>query len=204
MLTKFKGSQIYYPGILLAISACTADPTATQKSFVYENFVGEGRPEYKTTANQIELRESPDSGSAIANKASISKEQALTFEHAITRTLKAGQIELQGNLSIQVREFGEIDTLPTDRYYDESITWVEKKITANDKPTLLMWMAEGNCLITIKQTVNESNSCPIESDRHWKLTSQPTTESWIQVKISDSKGWVKVDGQQIKEVSRGF
>lgn len=189
---------------LLAISACTADPAATQKSFVYENFVGEGRPEYKTTANQIELRDSPDSGSAIANKASISKKQALTFEHAITRTLKAGQIELQGNLSIQVREFGEIDTLPTDRYYDESITWLEKKITANDKPTLLMWMAEGTCLITIGKTVNESSDCPTQPDSQWKLKSQPTTESWIEVKINKSKGWVKVDGQQVEEVSRSF
>lgn len=189
---------------LLAISACTADPAATQKSFVYENFVGEGRPEYKTTANQIELRDSPNSGSAIANKASISKKQALTFEHAITRTLKAGQIELQGNLSIQVREFGEIDTLPTDRYYDESITWLEKKITANDKPTLLMWMAEGTCLITIGKTVNESSDCPTQPDSQWKLKSQPTTESWIEVKINKSKGWVKVDGQQVEEVSRSF
>lgn len=189
---------------LLAISACTADPAATQKSFVYENFVGEGRPEYKTTANQIELRDSPDSGSAIANKASISKKQALTFEHAITRTLKAGQIELQGNLSIQVREFGEIDTLPTDRYYDESITWLEKKITPNDKPTLLMWMAEGTCLITIGKTVNESSDCPTQPDSQWKLKSQPTTESWIEVKINKSKGWVKVDGQQVEEVSRSF
>lgn len=189
---------------LLAIGACTADPAATQKSFVYENFVGEGRPEYKTTANQIELRDSPDSGSAIANKASISKKQALTFEHAITRTLKAGQIELQGNLSIQVREFGEIDTLPTDRYYDESITWLEKKITANDKPTLLMWMAEGTCLITIGKTVNESSDCPTQPDSQWKLKSQPTTESWIEVKINKSKGWVKVDGQQVEEVSRSF
>lgn len=189
---------------LLTISACTADPAATQKSFVYENFVGEGRPEYKTTANQIELRDSPDSGSAIANKASISKKQALTFEHAITRTLKAGQIELQGNLSIQVREFGEIDTLPTDRYYDESITWLEKKITPNDKPTLLMWMAEGTCLITIGKTVNESSDCPTQPDSQWKLKSQPTTESWIEVKINKSKGWVKVDGQQVEEVSRSF
>lgn len=189
---------------LLAISACTADPAATQKSFVYENFVGEGRPEYKTTANQIELRDAPDSGSAIANKASISKKQALTFEHAITRTLKAGQIELQGNLSIKVREFGEIDTLPTDRYYDESITWLEKKITVNDKPTLLMWMAEGTCLITIGKTVNESSDCPTQPDSQWKLKSQPTTESWIEVKINKSKGWVKVDGQQVEEVSRSF
>lgn len=189
---------------LLAISACTADPAATQKSFVYENFVGEGRPEYKTTANQIELRDSPDSGSAIANKASISKKQALTFEHAITRTLKAGQIELQGNLSIKVREFGEIDTLPTDRYYDESITWLEKKITVNDKPTLLMWMTEGTCLITIGKTVNESSDCPTQPDSQWKLKSQPTTESWIEVKINKSKGWVKVDGQQVEEVSRSF
>ena len=126
------------------------------------------------------------------------------LEHAITRTLKAGQIELQGNLSIQVREFGEIDTLPTDRYYDESITWLEKKITPNDKPTLLMWMAEGTCLITIGKTVNESSDCPTQPDSQWKLKSQPTTESWIEVKINKSKGWVKVDGQQVEEVSRSF
>jgi hypothetical protein len=189
---------------LLAIGACTAKPDATQKSFVYENFVGEGRPEYNTISNQIELRVTPNSDAAITNKASVSKGQSLNFGNAITRTLKTGSTELQSDVLTQVREFGEIDTLSTDLYYDDSITWVEKKITASDKPKLLMWMAEGNCLITIKQIVYESNACPTESGSQWKLKNQPDTESWIELNIHNSKGWIKIDGLQIREISRSF
>lgn len=43
----------------LAICACSVDTTETQTSFVYENFVGEGRPEYVAIGNQIELRVAP-------------------------------------------------------------------------------------------------------------------------------------------------
>lgn len=57
----------------------------------------------------------------------IQKEGALSFENSITRALNAGQIEVISSQSVQVREFGEIKELPSDRYYDESITWVEKK-----------------------------------------------------------------------------
>lgn len=190
--------------IFLLLSACTTDPTFSHQPFVYESFVGEGRPEYKAISNQIELRNSPESLSAVTSKLSVSNDQTLTFENAITRTTKVGQIEIQSDAVITVREFGKINLLPRERYYDESITWTEKKITASDKPELLMWMAEGNCLIAIKQTVNESNTCPTESGSQWKLTSQPATESWIEVTINNSKGWIKVDGQQIKEVSRNF
>lgn len=188
----------------LAICACSVDTTGTQTSFVYENFVGEGRPEYVAIGNQIELRAAPNKDSAISNNAMIQKEGALSFENSITRALNAGQIEVISSQSVQVREFGEIKELPSDRYYDESITWVQKKISASDKPRLLMWIAEGHCLVAIGQTVNELKECPTESSVGWRLVNQPATESWIEVNINDSKGWVKVDGQQIKEVSRIF
>lgn len=189
---------------LLAIGACTADPVANQQLLVYENFVGEGRPEYETISNQIELRDTPNSGAAITNVVPVSQGQFITYNNAITRTLRSGPIELQGDVLIQVREFGDISTISTDLYYSDSITWIEKKITAKDKPELLMWISEGNCFIKSNQIVYESDSCPLESGSEWTLQKQPTTESWIELNLGNSKGWAKVDSQQIRESSRSF
>lgn len=189
---------------VLTISACNTDPTATENTFVYESFVGEGRPEYVTMVDQIEIRDTPNSSEIIAHEVSVSKGQSLTFNNAVTRTLRKGQVEVQSDVSIQVREFGEIDSLTADRYYDATITSVRRKVTANDKPELLMWMSEGNCLLSIQRTVIESSDCPTESDNQWRLVTQPIVESWIEMNIKDSKGWIKVDGQQITEKSRSF
>lgn len=189
---------------LLAISGCSSEPVATNASFVYHNFVGEGRPEYKIIAHQVELRITPKSESSIGGTEANLKGQSISFNNAITRTIEAGKINVLNDVSIKVRGFGEIETLTKESYYDESNTWIEKTITAADQPTVLMWISEGNCLITIKRTVNESSECPTESTKQWALLSQPRTESWIEVKINNSTGWVKIDGQQIIEVSRSF
>lgn len=189
---------------MLVMSACAAEPTTVNKSFVYENFLGEGRPEYRATTQNIELRSSPNSESPISKVVPISDNNALPFYKAVTKTIETGKIKVSGDVLLKIRSFGEIEKLTTDVYYDESIVWVEETITAADKPTLLMWFSEGNCLIKIKQTVNESAECPTEADGLWVLLNQPETETWIEARINDSKGWVKVDGQQVKEVSRNF
>lgn len=189
---------------MLAIGACSVEPTTAYKSFVYENFVGEGRPEYKATTQNLELRSSPNSESSISKVVPISDSEALPFDKAVTKTIEAGKIKVSGDVLLKTRSFGEIETLTPEAYYDESIAWEDRTITAEDKPTLLMWLSEGNCLIAIKQTMNESAECPMESDGLWMLINQPETETWIETVINESKGWVKVDGQRIKEVSRSF
>lgn len=189
---------------MLVMSACAAEPTAVNKSFVYENFLGEGRPEYGATTQNLELRSSPVSESSISKVVPISNSKALPFDKVVTKTIEAGKIKVSGHVLLKTRSFGEIESLTPGAYYDESIAWEDRTITAEDKPTLLMWLSEGNCLIKIKQTVNESAECPMESDGLWVLLNQPETETWIEAKINESKGWVKVDGQQVKEVSRSF
>lgn len=189
---------------MLVMSACAAEPTAVNKSFVYENFLGEGRPEYRATTQNLELRSSPVSESSISKVAPVSESKALPFDKAVTRTIEAGKIKISSDVSVKTRVFGEIETLTSETYYDESIAWEDRTINADDKPTLLMWLSEGNCLIKVKQTVNEISECPMESGGLWVLLNQPETETWIEANINESKGWVKVDGQQVKEVSRSF
>ncbi|MCR2745351.1 hypothetical protein [Limnobacter parvus] len=189
---------------MLVMSACAAKPTTVNKSFVYENFLGEGRPEFRATTQNLELRNSPVSESSISQVAPISDSKALPFDKVVTKTIEAGNIKVSGDVFVKTRSFGEIEKLTAEAYYDESIAWEDRTINADDKPTLLMWLSEGNCLIKIKQTVDEISDCPTESAGLWVLLNQPKTETWIEARINESKGWVKVDGQQVKEVSRNF
>lgn len=190
--------------VLLATGACSIEHTAETPSFVYENFLGEGRPEYKITGTQIKMRDLPNRESSIVGTESISGEQVLPFDDVVTKVIKAGEIQVSGDLSVQTRNFGEIQKLTKERYYDESIAWAERTLTAADQPTLLMWNSEGNCLIKIKQTVNESRDCPTELASQWTLLTQPETESWIKVSLNGTVGWVQVDDRQIREVGRSF
>lgn len=189
---------------MLSICACSVEPRTETKSFAYENFVGEGRPGYAATTNYIELRSSPFSASAISSTESVLKEQALSFEDVVTRTIKAGEVQVHSDVAVQMRSFGEIEQLTSKLYYDDSIAWDNKTLRSADKPALLMWMSEGNCLIKIKQSVYESSECPTKTGKQWVLLNQPETEGWIKVGINNSKGWVKIDDPQIKEATRNF
>lgn len=190
--------------VLLATGACSIERPAVAPSFVYENFLGEGRPEYKITGTQIKLLDLPNRESSLAGTESISGEQVLAFDDVVTKVIKTGEIQISGDLTVQTRNFGAIQKLTKEMYYDESIAWVERTLTATDQPTLLMWMSEGNCLIKIKQTVNESRDCPTDSGNPWQLLNPPETESWIKIELNHSKGWVEVDDRQIREVDRNF
>lgn len=150
------------------------------------------------------MRDLPNRESSIVGTESISGEQVLPFDDVVTKVIKAGEIQVSGDLSVQTRNFGEIQKLTKERYYDESIAWAERTLTAADQPTLLMWNSEGNCLIKIKQTVNESRDCPTELASQWTLLTQPETESWIKVSLNGTVGWVQVDDRQIREVGRSF
>lgn len=190
--------------VLLATGACSIERPAVAPSFVYENFLGEGRPEYKIMGTQIKMRDLPNRESSIVGIESISGEQVLPFDDVVTKVIKTGEIQISGDLSVQTRNFGEIRKLTKEMYYDESIAWAERTLTAADQPTLLMWMSEGNCLIKIKQTVNESRDCPTDSENPWQLLNPPEIESWIKVSINNSTGWVEIDDRQMREVNRSF
>ena len=190
--------------VLLATGACSIERPAVAPSFVYENFLGEGRPQYKIMGTQIKMRDLPNRESSIVGIESISGEQVLPFDDVVTKVIKTGEIQISGDLSVQTRNFGEIRKLTKEMYYDESIAWAERTLTAADQPTLLMWMSEGNCLIKIKQTVNESRDCPTDSENPWQLLNPPEIESWIKVSINNSTGWVEIDDRQMREVNRSF
>lgn len=190
--------------VLLATGACSIERPAVAPSFVYENFLGEGRPEYKIMGTQIKMRDLPNRESSIVGIESISGEHVLPFDDVVTKVIKTGEIQISGDLSVQTRNFGEIRKLTKEMYYDESIAWAERTLTAADQPTLLMWMSEGNCLIKIKQTVNESRDCPTDSENPWQLLNPPEIESWIKVSINNSTGWVEIDDRQMREVNRSF
>ena len=190
--------------VLLATGACSIERPAVAPSFVYENFLGEGRPEYKIMGTQIKMRDLPNRESSIVGIESISGEQVLPFDDVVTKVIKTGEIQISGDLSVQTRNFGEIRKLTKEMYYDESIAWAERTLTAADQPTLLMWMSEGNSLIKIKQTVNESRDCPTDSENPWQLLNPPEIESWIKVSINNSTGWVEIDDRQMREVNRSF
>jgi hypothetical protein len=190
-------------GLLLLVS-CADEPKMASNSFVYENFLGEGRPHFESTSNRLDIRNAPYSDAQVVATEELTDRDLPSFDGAITRTLKPGQIDVHENIATRVRSFGEINTLPTELYYSESIGWVDTQFTPEDKPAMLMWTSEGHCLIKIANKVYESGECSTESGRQWKLISQPVTETWIELKINNSKGWVKVDGQQVREISRNF
>lgn len=189
---------------LLAISACSTESTTNVQSFVYENFLGEGRPEFAATSHQIELRSSPSNASSISSAKVVSSKQALPFDNAVTITVKAGRVRMLANKTVGLRNFGEIKQLTREMYYDDSIAWADKTLTLTSEPILLMWLSEGNCLIKIKRMVYESNECPTQMSKQWVLLNQAKTESWIRLEVNASKGWVKIDDPQIKEVTRNF
>lgn len=170
----------------------------------YENFLGEGLPEYEAVQNTLELKATPDNSAAIAQRLPVKVGQRLTFTNVMTRSIEPGKTRLKEKISITAREFGKIQNLSIDAYHQPDLAWRQIMLSEKDHVLLMMWLSEGNCLLSVNRRIYESEECPSDKNNHWVLLNQPEVETWIQLSVKEDKSWVKVDNQQVQEVSRHF
>ncbi|HEX4857008.1 MAG TPA: hypothetical protein VFV28_09355 [Limnobacter sp.] len=189
---------------LTGLPACAQQTSFHNEAFVYKNFLGEGKPEYRSNQSSIALRHTPEDRAEITHHLTIRPTLNLAFSRAITRSVQAGQVKVMKRKHIETRSFGEVQTLETEAYYSLNPAWEETSISEQDEVRLLMWMSEGNCLLAINKTVHESETCPAAIETDWVLLNQPEVETWILISNEKSEGWVRVGEQQVSEVSRSF
>ena len=64
----------------------------------------------------------------------------------------------------------------------------------------LQYRAEATCFVRIGRDVVDAAPCPNIDESAFKLETEPKTELWIHVSLSNSGGWLLVTGTTAKEV----
>ncbi len=172
--------------------------------FEVELWPGEGRPQFQAEATELVIRELPSMSARIVRRLGVTRGQQIAFDETRYRTTESGRLQVLAAANVTGRVLGTIRLLTRDAYYRGQFPRQSMALKEGDIVEYLQYRAEGTCFVRIADQVIDTDRCPAEVDRIFRVVTQPKTEWWIRVVLDRPVGWVMVDEKALKQSGRSF
>jgi hypothetical protein len=169
-------------------------------TFETDMLPGEGPIEFGAAANELRLHELPSSTSRIIKTVKVSLRQHLPYTDTRYRTIQTGRIRVLAPSHVDGRMIGPVRRLSGEEYSSNKFRQVKIDVKPGTNIEYLQYRAEASCFVRIERNVINASPCPIYDESVFKVETQPKTERWIHVSISNSTGWLLVNDATAKEV----
>jgi len=178
-------------------------------SFESELWPGEGIPTFRAIHDSLILYKEPSILSPKIKLHNINKDDIITYDKTLFRTVKPGIIIAQSSGKFYGRSFGNITYLSNHMYYHESKKSMYFTYELGDSIRYLQYRAEGSCIIQYKGEILEVDDCLwniVKNEKQFKKISDNTTEWWIRITNSNNKpiGWLLLDEKSVENLGRRF
>lgn len=173
--------------------------------FEIELWPGEGRPRFVAGGAAIQPRVDASIRAAAMRPVSVTPGQPIEFGKTVHRTTKAGRLRASVAATITGRRLGRVVHLSRDEYYSGTYSAVTVPVAADEMFEYLQYRAEGTCFVRIRGDVIDAHPCPLEARMAFVLEAEPETEWWVEYLASgQARGWLLVDGKDVRETARRF
>ena len=204
-LVSREGATVDRFGSIPAGESIPFQAEAQQPLFETELWPEEGRPQIRSRASSLVLRERPEADSPIAREIEVSLDEFLAFSSFRYRTITPGRVQAQRDGSFHGRSFGRVSYVSKEAYYHASSPQTDFPYLQNDEVEYLQYRAEGTGFIRLHGEVLDVD-LPFWSDpAAFMIASEPQCERWIQL-LHDGNtrlGWLLLD-ENAEEVGRSF
>jgi hypothetical protein len=170
---------------------------------------GEGRPRLVAGTTTLSPRTEPRKDAPAGTVLHVKKGQAVEFGETVYRTTVPGRLKVLKDSQVTGRRLGAILRLSRDDYYSDRYETVSLPVRPGEVIDYLQDRAEGTCFVRVRGEVVDADPCPHALvdpvDRFAELEAEPKTEWWVQVVLEGQpKGWLIVDGKNVREDGRTF
>jgi hypothetical protein len=133
------------------------------------------------------------------------KGERVEFGQTVYRTMRPGRLRALAQAQIRGRRLGAIAQLSREDYYSGKFPTVVLAVSTGEVVEYLQYRAEGTCFVRVRGDVIDADPCPAQGAESFVVEAKPEVEWWIQMLVSRRpKGWLLVDGTNVKEVGRTF
>lgn len=168
----------------------------------------EGRPRLVAGASTLLPRTEPRRDAPTGAVLRVKKGQPVEFGETLYRTIVPGRLKVLKDSQVTGRRLGSILRLSRADYYSGRYPSASLPVRAGEVIDYLQYRAEGSCFVRIRGEVVDADLCPhfvVDSVDRFALDAEPQTEWWVQVVVKGRpKGWLLVDGRNVREEGRTF